>query len=40
MNMIQDVAERQGNIDVDVVTNALTSASTRIISPAYEGRNG
>ena len=33
--MIQDVAERQGNIDVDVVTNALTSASTRIISPAY-----
>ena len=35
VNMIQDVAERQGNIDVDVVTNALTSASTRIISPAY-----
>ena len=33
--MIQDVAERQGNINVDVVTNALTSASTRIISPAY-----
>ena len=35
VNMIQDVAERQGNIDVDVVTNALTQASTRIISPAY-----
>jgi UDPglucose 6-dehydrogenase len=35
VNMIQDVAERQGNIDVDVVTDALTSASTRIISAAY-----
>ena len=35
VNMIQDVAERQGNINVDVVTDALTSASTRIISPAY-----
>ncbi len=35
VNMIQDVAERQGNIDVDIVTDALTSASTRIISPAY-----
>ncbi len=35
VNMIQDVAEKQGNINVDVVTDALTKATTRIISPAY-----
>lgn len=35
VNMIQDVAEKQGNINVDVVTDALTKGTTRIISPAY-----
>ena len=27
VNMIQDVAEKQGNIDVDVVTEALASTN-------------
>ena len=33
--MIQDVAERQGNINVDVVTGALCQAGTRIINSSY-----
>jgi len=33
--MIQDVAERQGNIDVDVVTGALCKSTDRIISSKY-----
>lgn len=35
VNMIQDVAQRQGNIDVDVVTQALVDSTTRIISGKY-----
>lgn len=35
VNMIQDVAERQGNINVDVVTEALCKSSDRIISSKY-----
>ncbi|ESS73488.1 NAD-binding, UDP-glucose/GDP-mannose dehydrogenase family protein [Methyloglobulus morosus KoM1] len=35
VNMIQDVAERNGNINVDVVTNALMSATHRITSAKY-----
>jgi UDPglucose 6-dehydrogenase len=35
VNMIQDVAERSGNIDVDVVTNALSKSTHRIMGPAY-----
>tara|TARA_B110001454_G_scaffold171507_1_gene162357 strand:- start:3127 stop:4416 length:1290 start_codon:yes stop_codon:yes gene_type:complete len=35
VNMIQDVAEKQGNIDVDVVTDALASSKQRLMSPAY-----
>lgn len=35
VNMIQDVAEKLGNIDVDVVTGALTKSDQRLISPAY-----
>lgn len=35
VNMIQDVAERQGNIDVDVVTDALKDSTQRITGPAY-----
>jgi UDPglucose 6-dehydrogenase len=35
VNMIQDVAEKQGNIDVDVVTDALSNANQRIISSQY-----
>lgn len=35
VNMIQDVAMRQGNIDVDIVTDALCSAGTRIINSSY-----
>lgn len=35
VNMIQDVAERSGNIDVDVVTNALAKSTHRIMGPAY-----
>ena len=35
VNMIQDVAQRQGNINVDVVTKALAESTQRIMSPAY-----
>ena len=35
VNMIQDVAERQGNIYVDVVTNALKDSDQRIMGPRY-----
>jgi UDPglucose 6-dehydrogenase len=35
VNMIQDVAERQGNIDVDVVTDALAKSTMRIMGPQY-----
>ena len=34
-NMIQDVAIKQGNIDVDIVTNALAKSSMRIMGPKY-----
>ena len=35
VNMIQDVAEKQGNINVDVVTKALADSTHRIMSPMY-----
>ena len=35
VNMIQDVAERIGNMDVDVVAKALSESSYRITGPAY-----
>lgn len=35
VNMIQDVAENIGNIDVDVVTNALKNATQRIVGTRY-----
>jgi UDPglucose 6-dehydrogenase len=35
VNMIQDVAVRQGNINVDVVTDALAKSSMRIMGPKY-----
>lgn len=35
MNMIQDVAEKVGNINVDVVANALKKSTYRITGPAY-----
>jgi UDPglucose 6-dehydrogenase len=35
VNMIQDVAQRQGNINVDVVTDALAQSTKRITSSAY-----
>ena len=35
VNMIQDVAEKQGNINVDVVTNALKFSDKRIMGPRY-----
>ena len=35
VNMIQDVAVRQGNINVDVVTNALAHSTMRIMGPQY-----
>jgi len=35
VNMIQDVAEKNGNINVDVVTNALKDSDYRIMGPAY-----
>ena len=35
VNMIQDVAETNGNINVDVVTNALAKSDYRITGPAY-----
>ena len=34
-NMIQDVAMKQGNINVDVVTNALANSTMRIMGPQY-----
>lgn len=35
VNMIQDVAVKQGNIDVDVVTDALAASTMRIMGPKY-----
>ena len=35
VNMIQDVAERQGNINTDVVTKALADSTQRIMGPSY-----
>ena len=35
VNMIQDVAMTNGNINVDVVTDALSASTIRIISPKY-----
>ena len=35
VNMIQDVAEKKGNINVDVVTNALAKSTMRIMGPQY-----
>ena len=35
VNMIQDVAVKNGNINVDVVTNALAASTTRIMSSKY-----
>lgn len=35
VNMIQDVAETNGNINVDVVTGALSRSTHRITGPAY-----
>ena len=35
VNMIQDVAEKQGNINVDVVTKALADSDQRIMGPKY-----
>lgn len=35
VNMIQDVAEKLGNINVDVVTKALADSSQRIMGPKY-----
>ena len=35
VNMIQDVAEKIGNINVDVVTNALSKSTHRITGPSY-----
>ena len=34
-NMMLDVAERQGNINVDVVTQALADSTMRIMGPQY-----
>jgi len=34
-NMIQDVAMKQGNINVDVVTTALANSKMRIMGPKY-----
>jgi UDPglucose 6-dehydrogenase len=35
VNMIQDVAERNGNINTDVVTQALERSTKRIVSKSY-----
>jgi UDPglucose 6-dehydrogenase len=35
VNMIQDVAVKQGNINVDVVTDALANSTMRIMGPKY-----
>lgn len=34
-NMIQDVAMKQGNINVDIVTDALAKSTMRIMGPQY-----
>jgi UDPglucose 6-dehydrogenase len=35
VNMIQDVAETNGNINVDIVTKALANSTQRIMGPQY-----
>ena len=35
VNMIQDVAQKLGNMDVDRVTGALSKSTQRIVSPKY-----
>lgn len=35
VNMMQDVAQKQGNINVDVVTDALANSTKRIMSSQY-----
>ena len=35
VNMVQDVAETNGNMNVDVVTTALAKSTHRIMGPAY-----
>lgn len=35
VNMIQDVAEKNGNMNVEAVTNALAQSTKRITGPAY-----
>ena len=35
VNMIQDVAVKQGNINVDIVAKALADSTQRIMGPAY-----
>lgn len=35
VNMIQDVAHKTGNMNVDTVTQALAKSTKRIVSPAY-----
>ena len=35
VNMIQDVAHKLGNMNVDKVTQALSKSTMRIVSPAY-----
>lgn len=35
VNMIQDVAMKQGNINVDIVTKALADSTKRIMGPQY-----
>jgi len=35
VNMMQDVAMKQGNINVDIVTDALANSTMRIMSPQY-----
>lgn len=35
VNMIQDVAMKQGNINVDIVTKALAESTMRIMGPQY-----
>ena len=35
VNMIQDVAQQQGNINVDIVTSALADSTQRIMGPQY-----
>ena len=35
VNMIQDVAETNGNMNVDIVTQALAKSTNRITGPAY-----